>query len=86
MGSNHSSGTTQKRCLSEWVFLFVDIADWAVVHASIEFRVVNCQELHPDHNQDIPVTRQSLEFAEVAPHGSNHSSGTTQKRYLALPP
>ena len=31
--------------------------------------VYDCQDLHPDHNQDIPVSRPGLEPEEVAPHG-----------------
>ncbi|KAK9834371.1 hypothetical protein WJX84_011165 [Apatococcus fuscideae] len=31
--------------------------------------VYDCQDLHPDHNQDIPVSRPGLDHDEVAPHG-----------------
>ena len=31
--------------------------------------VYDCRDLHPDHNQDIPVSRPGLDSAEVSPHG-----------------
>lgn len=31
--------------------------------------VYDCQDLHADHNQDVPVSRPGLDSAEVAPHG-----------------